>query len=325
GCQQNAETPDPVITSIAIPRAGTSYAGNTLPVMITGKNFTAPGISADSFSGTGAIFSNFKVISDIEASAEVSCPNTTGEHIVTVHCKTASKTGTLSVKDYSSWTAGKIVRADNTLADKDSFTLDTNNPPVAVVYGTNSYGCAIGVALHKGGSLKWAKENTTGYTTKFEGIVCTPSKTGNGAAASATFTGDTDGSDNWDYICSVDPEGTAAAAVNYPAFDWVNKYNETYASKLGAARPAWYMPSIAELCEVYKNREAINASLSKINGLDSAYANASLGTGGFWSSSQHPYYDNIAWYADFGSVFGSGNLESSLKKSTGNVCCIAGF
>nr|WP_252722062.1 fibronectin type III domain-containing protein [Treponema socranskii] len=311
---------DPVITKIAIPRAGISYAGNKIPVTIVGKNFKAPGISAADFSGTG--LTNFKVISDTRATAEVSCPYTAGEHAVTVNCKTASQTGTLSVKDYTLWTPGKIVRADNTLADKDSFTLTASNPPVAVVFGTNVYGGAIGIALHKSTAfLQWAKENTTGYNTKFEGIICTPSVTGSGAAATATFTGDKDGSDNWDYICAVDPEGTAAAAENYPAFDWVTKYNTAYASQLGAARPAWYMPSIAELCELYKNRVAVNASLLKINGLDGTYADSNLGTDSFRSSSQYSDYNNNAWLAEFGS----GYLGSFSKDNNFNVCCIAAF
>ena len=170
--------------------------------------------------------------------------------------------------------------------------------------------------------MQWAKENTRGYNTKFEEIVCTPSISyQTGAASSATFTGDTDGSDNWDYICSVDPEGTANAAVNYPAFNWVNTYNETYKSKLGSARPAWYMPSIAELCEVYKNKDAVNASLLKIKGLDGTYADSNLGTGYFWSSSLHSDFNVSAWLA----VFGSGNLSLSNKGYNGDVCCIAGF
>ncbi|MGI0529856.1 hypothetical protein [Treponema socranskii] len=321
GCQQNAETPDPVITSIAIPRAGISYGGNKLPVTIIGKNFTASGISAASFSGTGATFSNFNVISDTKATAEVSCPNTAGEQTVAVSCKTASQNGTLSVKDYSLWTPGKIVLADNTLVDKDSFTLTASNPPVAVVCGTNPYGVAIGVALHKGDSLQWAKGDTTGYTTKFKGIICTPSVKGSGAAATATFTGDEDGSDNWEYICSVDPEGTANAAVNYPPFNWVQNYNTTYAVQLGSARPAWYMPSIAELCTLYKNKDAVNESLLKINGSASSYADANLGTG-FWSSSQDSYDSGNAWGAHF---FGSSYLANFVKSSTLYVCCIAGF
>ena len=313
---------DPVITKIAIPRAGISYGGNVLPVTIVGKNFTAPGISAADFSGTGATFSNFKVISDVKATAEVSCPNTAGEHVVTVHCKGASKTGMLSVKDYTGWDPGKIVLADNTVVDKDGYTaIDPANPPVAVVYKTNAYGGAIGVALHRS-HLPWAKRNTTGYNTKFEGIVCTPSVLyQTEAAASATFTGDTDGSDNWDYICSVDPEGTANAAVNYPAFNWVNTYNETYKSKLGSARPAWYMPSIAELCEVYKNKGAVNASLSKINGLNSAYADEAFGNRYCCSSSQFSNYYHGAWFADFGI----GYLDVYFKSSGCWVCCIAGF
>ncbi|WP_455156925.1 DUF4959 domain-containing protein [Treponema socranskii] len=313
---------DPVITKIAIPRAGISYGGNVLPVTIVGKNFTAPGISAADFSGTGATFSNFKVISDVKATAEVSCPNTAGEHVVTVHCKGASKTGMLSVKDYTGWDPGKIVLADNTVVDKDGYTaIDPANPPVAVVYKTNAYGGAIGVALHRS-HLPWAKRNTTGYNTKFEGIVCTPSRSHtSGAAAWATFTGDTSGSDNWDYICSIDPEGTADAATNYPAFDWVNKYNTTYASKLGAARPAWYMPSIAELSEVYKNKDTVNASLLKIKGINGAYADANLETGWFWSSSQFSNNNYYAWLAEFGS----GTFYYSYKYYDYDVCCIAGF
>ena len=315
---------DPVITSLSIPRAGISYGGNKLPVTIIGKNFTAPGISAASFSGTGATFSNFKIISDTKAAAEVSCPYTAGEQTVTVHCKSESKTGIFTVKNYnySLWTPGKIVLADGTLVDKAGFTaVDTGNPPIAVVCGTNAYGVVIGVALHKStSSLQWAKSGTMGYNTKLEGIVCTPS----GATATAAFTGDEDGSDNWDYICSADPEGTANAAVNYPAFDWVLKYNTAYQAQLGSARPAWYMPSIAELCQVYKNKEAVNESLSKIKSLASSYADVSLGTGYFWSSSQQSGIHNNALLANFGS----GSLYGYPKDyydSNFSVCCIAGF
>ena len=251
-------------------------------------------------------------------------PGSANSYTVTVSSGSESKTGTFTVKDYSLWMPGKIVLADNTLVDKDSFTLNTSNPPVAVICGTNAYGVAIAVALHKGGSLQWATKYETGYNTKFEGIICMPSVEGSGAVATATFTGDTDGSDNWDYICSVDPEGTANAAWAYPAFDWINKYNTTYASKLGAARPSWYMPSIAELCEVYKNKDAVNASLLKINGFDGAYADANLGTGYIWSSSQGSYYKDSACVAGFGSVFDN-HLCVSFKNYDNNVCCIADF
>ena len=100
----------------------------------------------------------------------------------------------------------------------------------------------------------WAPSGTTGYNTNFVGIVCTPSKAGSGAASTATFTGDTDGSDNWDYICSVDPEGTTNPAANYPAFNYVLNYATTFSLPEGY-KDGWYMPSIAELAEIYKNKE----------------------------------------------------------------------
>lgn len=62
------------------------------------------------------------------------------------------------------------------------------------------------------------------------------------AASNATFTGDTDGSDNWAYICSKDSTGTADAKTNYPAFNWVNNYATTY-GLTGTYAEGWYMPS----------------------------------------------------------------------------------
>ena len=317
----------PEITSISIPKAGTSYAGNKLPVTIKGKNFTAQGISAASFSGTLAL-SDIKIVSDTLVIAKVDCPYTAGETNLTVTCtptEGASVQGSekIIVKDYTAYTVGKIVLADKTVVDKDSYTgIDSSNPPVAIICGTNKYGAALGIALHTSGSdLRWAKNGSAGYTTKFEGIICKPSTTGRGAAETATFTGDTDGSDNWEYIKSIDPAGAADAATNYPAFHWVNQYNTQYAAQLGGTNFAWYMPSLAELCEVYKNRTAINASLTKIRGLDSNYADASLGTSWYWSSSQNSLNYYYAWLV----YFSDGDVNFSSKYSYYRVCCLAGF
>ena len=288
----------PEITSVSIPKAGKTYGGNKLPVTIKGKNFTAPGAI---FSGSGASITNFAVVNDTTATAEVTCPYSAGEHTVMVMCGTKSNTGTLSVKDYSAYTVGKIVLADKTLKSKDEYTaIDSSNPPVAIICGTNGYGAALGIALHTGSSLVWAKNGSIGYNTKFEGIICTPSQTGSGAAQTATFTGDTDGSDNWEYIKQQDPAGAADAATNYPAFHWVNQYNTQYAAQLGSTNFAWYMPSLAELCEVYKNRDAINESLEKIHGLNNSYADSSLDASSwYWSSSQASYPNDLAWLVSF--------------------------
>ncbi|MGI5100516.1 fibronectin type III domain-containing protein [Treponema vincentii] len=312
----------PEITSVNIPKAGTGYAGNKLPVMIKGKNFTAPGAS---FSGSGASITNFTVVNDTTATAEVTCPYSAGEHTVTVMCGTeSSKTGTISVKDYSTgYEVGKIVLANKALVDKAGYAIDSSNPPVGIICGFNSYKVPRMIALHTESYLEWAMDGSTGYNTKFEGIICTPSQTGSGAAETATFTGDTDGSDNWEYIKQQDPAGAADAATNYPAFYWVNQYNTQYAAQLGGTNFAWYMPSLAELCEVYKNRDAINESLAKIHGLDSGYADSTLDTSWYRSSSQDSYSNDYAWDVNFSD----GNVYFNLKYNYdySRVCCLAGF
>ena len=317
----------PEITSISIPKAGTGYAGNKLPVTIKGKYFTVPGISAASFSGTPAL-SDIKIVSDTIVTATVDCPYTAGETNLTVTCTPAEGTavhgsGKIIVKDYSAYTVGKIVLADKTVVDKDSYTgIDSSNPPVGIICAINGYGVPHMIALHTSGSgLRWAKDGSTGYTTKFEGIICTPSKRGSGTAETATFTGDTDGSNNWAYIKQQDTAGAADAATNYPAFHWVNQYNTQYAAQLGGTNFAWYMPSLAELCEVYKNRAVINESLTKIRGLDSNYADESLGTSYYWSSSQMSGKKYYAWDV----CLSDGNVDVGNKGSHDRVCCLAGF
>ena len=197
-------------------------------------------------------------------------------------------------------------------------TIDPSNPPVAVIAGKLN-GKHFGIALHtRYSGLAWAKKDSVGYNTKFEGIIC--NKQGSETAGTATFTGDTDGSDSWEYIKQHDSAGAVDAATNYPAFQWVNTYNTTYADKLGGKIFNWYMPSLAELCEIYKNREIINRSLTKIHGHDPNYADASLGTGLYWSS---PHYYGAHFVSNV--AFSNGRVAIGSKDIDNRVCCIAVF
>ena len=315
----------PNFTSFTIPNAYISTAGSTVTAIVKGANFKAPGVSKENFSvncATASITDHLvvTVIDDATLNVTLTIPGTANDYTVTISYGSASKAGTFSVKGY---TVGKIVLADKTLVDKDDYSaIDPTNPPVGIICAINSYGVPRMIALHtSGGPLSWAKNGSAGYTTKFEGIICTPSAIGSGSAETATFTGDTDGSDNWAYIKQQDSAGFADAATNYPAFNWVNTYNETYKTKLNNKTFAWYMPSLAELCEVYKNRAVINESLTKIRGLDSNYADESLGTSWYWSSSQSSYLNNYAWYV----VFSFGFVIYYSKSSSSRVCCLAGF
>ena len=273
----------PEITSVTIPPAGVSYGGNSLPVTIMGKNFTATGISESSFSGTGAGITNFKVVSDTKATAEVICSYVTGETPVTVNCGEASGSTTLKVlesaKCYTDADIGKIVLEDGSLVVKDDYDSNTMKA-IAVVVGTKyAGGQVLGVGLQQASSLMWAPSGTTGYKTKFENIICTPSETGSGAASTATFAGDIDGSDNWEEICKVDPEGTKDAATNYPAFDYANNYGVTQGIT-GNYKDGWYIPSLKELCDIYKVKDTVKDVKTAVGG------NLSMSSY-YWSSSQN--------------------------------------
>ena len=318
----------PKFTSFTIPNAGISKAGSTVTAIVKGANFKASGITGSDFSvncATASITNSSKVtiIDDATLSVTLTIPGTANDYTITVTYGAASKAGTFSVTDDTAYTVGKIVLADKTVVDKNDYSaIDQNNRPVGIICAINSYGVPRMIALHTSGNdLVWAKDGSTGYTTKFEGIICKPSQTGSGAAQTATFTGDTDGSDNWEYIKSIDPAGAADAATNYPAFHWVNQYNTQYAAQLGGTNFAWYMPSLAELCEVYKNRAVINESLTKIRGLDSNYADESLGTSWYWSSSQFSSSSNGAWDVRFSG----GYVNVGGKYISSRVCCLAGF
>ena len=296
-----------------------------------GANFKAPGVSETDFSVSCAEKpqitngSAITIIDDATLNVTLTIPGTANDYTITVKYRAASKTGIFSVKDYSTgYEVGKIVLANNTLVDKAGYTIDSSNPPVAIICGINGYGAPRMIALHTSGSdLRWAKNGSTGYNTKFEGIICTSSQWGSGAAETATFTGDTDGSDNWEYIKQQDPAGAADAATNYPAFHWVDQYNTQYSAQLGGTNFAWYMPSLAELCEVYKNKDKINASLKTIHDASggSAYADESLGTNSYWSSSQSSVSNGSAWRV----YFGDGAVGSSNEDDDSRVCCLSGF
>ncbi|MBQ7881401.1 MAG: fibronectin type III domain-containing protein [Treponema sp.] len=300
----------PIISEVTIPVAGPSYGGNVLPVTINGKNFTAPGVTASGFTSTGATLNNVTIISDTKATAEVACPYAVGTTNVTVSYGESSAPTTLKVIEYvaSSYAVGDIILTNGTkvsVANVETYTIDENNKPIGVVAMISDvYGVPTPkvIGLQRSASeLEWAQSGTTGYNTKFTNIICTPSQTGSGVALTATFTGDTEGSDNWAKICAVDPEGTQDPATNYPTFNFANTYGATAGLTDTAYKNGWYVPSIAELCEVYKNKEVIQTSLTKASGF-------TIGTSDYWSSSQSTSSSGKVYKVYLGS---SGNINMS--------------
>ena len=306
----------PSISEVTIPVAGPSYGGNVLPVTINGKNFTAPGATASGFTSTGASLNNVTIISDTKATAEITCPYALGTTNVTVSYGESSATTTLKVIESvaSSYAVGDIILTDGSkvsVNDVETYEIDENNKPIGVVAMISDvYGVptpkVIGLQESASG-LMWAPSGTTGYNTKFTNIVCEPIQTGSGAALTATFTGDTYGGYNWEYICSIDPEGTQNAATNYPIFDFANTYGTTAGLTSTDYENGWYVPSIAELCEVYKNKEVIQTSLTKASGF-------TIGRNDHWSSSQSASSNSKAYL-----VWANGYMTETYKGNPKNV------
>lgn len=188
---------------------------------------------------------------------------------------------------------GDIILADGSIVKEADLTIvDSSNVPIAVIGGFQEDGAAFGIGVHKSDApLQWAADYSNGYATSFEDTISMQK-------ADFVFSGDKDGSDNWDVICTQDNEDTADAAENYPAFHFVNTYAETY-DLTSAYASGWYMPSIAELCNIYQNREAINNSLKHIYELDDQAAMNGLETNWYWSSSQAGSEDDYAWFVHY--------------------------
>ena len=188
---------------------------------------------------------------------------------------------------------GDIILADGSMVKESDLTIvDSSNVPIAVIAGFKEDGTAFGVGVHRSDvPLQWASDNSVGYAANFTDTVCTQE-------SDFAFMGDTDGEDNWKAICDQESEDTVDAEVNYPAFHFVNTYASNFCMS-GEMASGWYMPSIAELCKIYQNREAVNNSLQHIYRLDEQAAMNGLETNWYWSASQAGSEDDYAWFVHY--------------------------
>jgi len=200
---------------------------------------------------------------------------TTGTNITQITASTGNNP-TL----YAKWnpTVGSILLTNGTyitsseLPDTDIsdivgivYALDQNNEPRGVLGIKNSADPDINL------QFVWAASTAPGYNNDFSEIITSHT----GGSGALNFTGDTDGSDNWQKICNSDQEGTANAATNYPAFNWANNYvanikaniSDQYLSGTSYAS-GWYIPSFPELYYLRLNRATLNTVLNAINGTE---------------------------------------------------------
>lgn len=177
---------------------------------------------------------------------------------------------------------------------------------------------ALGVGLkHDRNGLAWCTTSAKAYNKNIEAIKCPAT----GSYGNLTFTDDTDGSDNLEQIASFltekgltdDTTGTDAD-TRYPAFYFAKNYKTTETNLTSAYENGWYLPTVAELFDIWKVKATVDAASSLCGG-------SQFGTSFYWSSSQYASSDNIASKLNFNG----GDWVNYAKFATGYVCAVRAF
>ena len=243
----------------------------------SGTNADANGGSGDSASTAGADSSDIGTVGDDNGnggSDSETNPTMSG--------------GRLVQRDVTTWngvTVGDVILRDGSRVSAASLAdgINSDNPPVAVVaYFVDGGYVAVGMPSEE---LAWTASDNADATKKFTAVASNKIPTDDGY----DFTGVVDGSTSWQKLCDCDATGIEDVALHYPAFF----YAKNYASE-NRISGDWYVPSIAELYEVYVNHDCINSSLKAIGQTEL--------TKMYWSSSLYEtkqHETNSAWYLNF--------------------------
>ena len=223
---------------------------------------------------------------------------------------------------------GDIVFTDGSTTPYADLTDAQKSSAIAVIFyavGENETGelgaKTLGVGLKNTDGettekLAWARYNSStdkakGHSTSISAAICTPSGFGEGAASASTFTGNIDGSNNWAALKAAIAQDDTGTVGNYPAWEWVNAY-----PKNDSLPGDWYMPTVAELCMLYRVKSTVNAALEKAGGTKIAVSSSF-----YWSSSQYSSLSTSVWHVGLHN----GNVSFKEKEGEDKVCCIRAF
>ena len=184
----------------------------------------------------------------------------------------------------------------------------------------------LGVGLKHKTTDRWCSEDANAHSVNIDTIQCPAS----GSNGTYTFTGDKNGSDNLEQIgifltnnSSTDDTSTAA---NYPAFYFGKNYKGESGSNVSGTvyESGWYLPSIAELFQIYVNGMGTN-KVFDIGAASEALGGDTFTTqnfGAFWSSSQLSSTATKAYFILINDGM-CGDYQKSHQFEA--VCCIREF
>lgn len=237
---------------------------------------------------------------------------------------------------------GDIIFSDGsatTYSAELELTDEQKTAVIAVIYKIDAakpYGVGIRHAKNEPGydgwigkGLPWCLLTAKGHYKNITAIQCIPS----GEAGNLAFTGDTDGSDNFAKIKeALGNEDDTSNLSNYPAFEFAINYKDKDGShvKGTAYETGWYLPTVAELYDIHKEIETVDAALKKCGGKTFASPEDNWST--YWSSSQQPLHvecensddgDGRAYGLDV--VTGAYDETNYKVNNFRYVCCIREF
>ena len=186
---------------------------------------------------------------------------------------------------------------------------------IAVIFKVDG-GKTLGVGLkHNRSGLAWCTSDAKAYNKNIETIQCPAT----GSSGNLTFTDDTDGSDNLEQIAAFltgnELENDTADASKYPAFYFGKNYKTTATNLTSAYENGWYLPTVAELFDIWKVKATVDAASSLCGG-------SQFGNSHYWSSTQ------IDWsgYAAYPLRFNDGDWNYGFKDASNvPVCAVRAF
>lgn len=190
---------------------------------------------------------------------------------------------------------------------------------IALIFDTANM---LGVGLKHGSGLLWCSSSAKGLA-RISVIECPFS----GSLGAYTFAGDTDGSDNLEQIAtSLGSNDDTDDEAKYPAFYFAKNYKDTAANLADTDyETGWYLPSIAELYQIYKKGKGAD-KVFDIDAALGALGGDTFGTQTFWSASQ---YEGDTYAADdqFARTFkfNDGAPSTLRKDATSGACAIRRF
>lgn len=208
------------------------------------------------------------------------------------------------VEPVSKYSLGDIVMSDGSIQKASTFEMPPSGShivPVAIIFATNFTGTnrgsntvssrTLGVGLYKlePNPVAWCHKEAYGASRLIQSIIGTR----NG--------GDMDGRDNLTQVGFFDINGYREKEKFYPALSKCDAYGQRFLSGYEEYRNGWYLPSIAELVELYKNKSIVDNSFDAIYGFKEISKEFKIYTHSYWSSSQSPYAAERCFYMDCGT------------------------